>query len=106
MRHKKIIIALAALLCVLLVIKAVVNHKENTTYPLQLEWSAVHKNHSYSPTPKIDFAVKDRVNNTCDNPLFFLGSSVELGMSKADVEKATKTDNAVFFDGKLVLCNT
>lgn len=51
MRHKKIIIALAALLCVLLVIKAVVNHKENTTYPLQLEWSAVHKNHSYSPTP-------------------------------------------------------
>lgn len=104
MRHKKIIIALAALLCVLLVIKAVVNHKENTTYPLQLEWSAVHKKHSYSPTPKIDFAVKDRVNNTCDNPLFFLGSSVELGMSKADVEKATKTDNAVFFDGKLVPC--
>lgn len=25
-------------------------------------------------------------------------------MSKADVEKATKTDNAVFFDGKLVPC--
>jgi len=104
MRHKGIIITLAAILCVLLVIKAVVNHKENTTYPLQLEWSVVHKNHSYSAIPKIDFAVRDRINNTCDNPLFFLGSRVKLGMSKADVEKATKTDNAVFFAGELIPC--
>lgn len=103
MRHKKIIIALAALLCVLLVIKAVVNHKENTTYPLQLDWSAVYGNSCYTSSPKIVFAVKDRVNNECENPLFFLGSGVKLGMSKVDVEKATKTDNAVFFDGKLIL---
>lgn len=53
MRHKNIIIALAALLCVLLVIKAVVNHKENTTYPLQLDWSAVYGNSSYTSSPKI-----------------------------------------------------
>lgn len=104
MRHKNIIIALAASLCVLLVIKAVVNHKENTTYPLQLDWSAVYGNSSYTSSPKIVFAVKDRVNNECENPLFFLGSGVKLGMSKVDVEKATKTDNAVFFDGKLIPC--
>lgn len=58
MRHKKIIIALAALLCVLLVIKAVVNHKENTTYPLQLEWSAVHKNIAILRPPKLTLLLK------------------------------------------------
>ena len=104
MRHKSIIISLAIVLCALLVAKAIMQHKENTTYPLQLEWSVVHKSQSSLNNPKVSFAVRDRVNNRCDAPLFFLPNGVQLGMNKSDLTKLNLGENAIYLDGNLVPC--
>lgn len=112
MRHKYQIITLAVLLCALLITKAFVQHKENTTYPLQLDFDKVFMDfdddsigNSSLNNPKINFAVKDRFNNECSNPLFFLSSDISLGMQKKDFKDKLLTDNAIFIGGNLVPCS-
>lgn len=102
MRHKYIIITLALLLCVLLGIKAFLNHKETTTYPLQLDFIDFYDHSNSASEPKIQFAVSDRINNECDNPLFFCNPGVKLGMPKEDFDRLRIKNNSIFFDGMTI----
>ena len=97
MRHKYIIITLALLLCVLLGIKAFL-----TTYPLQLDYSDYYNHSNSASEAKIQFAVSDRINNECDNPLFFCNPGVKLGMPKEDFDRLGIKNNSIIFDGMTI----
>lgn len=106
MRHKNIIIALAIALLGLFVVKAILTHRENTTYPLVIDYDTAYTHKSDNSLSKVNFAVKDRVNNSCSNPLFFCDSKVKLGMSKEEFDAAKIDENAIYLKGQFVPCST
>lgn len=106
MRHKNIIIALAITLLGLFVVKAILTHRENTTYPLVIDYDTAYAHKSDNSLNKVNFAVKDRVNNSCSNPLFFCDSKVKLGMSKEEFDAARIDENSIYLKGQFVPCST
>ena len=106
MRHKNIIIALAITLLGLFVVKAILTHRENTTYPLVVDYDTAYAHKDDNSLTKVNFAVKDRINNSCDNPLFFCDPKVRLGMSREDFDAAKIDENAIYLDNQFVPCNT
>lgn len=106
MRHKEIIIILAVLLVFLLVVKASQNHRENTTYPLVIDYYEAYDHKDDYSLKKVNFAIKDRVNNTCVNPLFFCGSNVKLGMTREEFKAAKVDEHAIYLNNTFVPCST
>ncbi len=105
MRHKNIIIALAVLLCVLFGVKALLNHKgqtnlkDTTSYPLHLDYMELTQHSNCNHEPKIQFAVRDRSNNKCSNPLFFCDKEVKLGMSRESFNELNVDLHLITFEG-------
>lgn len=117
MRHKHIILILFSLLLVLLVIKIALQIKENkekaalqqienTTYPLRIEFEYLTSSYQGNPNDalKIKFAIENRTNNHCENPLFFLKSDIVLGMTKEAFEAKETSDDTIYLNDKPVPC--
>lgn len=97
---------MAVLLACLLVVKAVLNHRENTSYPLVIDYYEAYDHKDDYSLNKVNFAIKDRVNNTCDNPLFFCGSNVKLGMTRKEFNEAKVDEHAIYLNNTFVPCST
>ncbi len=97
---------MATVLVCLLGIKTCISYKENTSYPLVIDYDTAYKHKKDNSLKKVNFALRDRINNSCTNPLFFCEPQVHLGMTKEEFKKGNVTENAIFLNNQLIPCAT
>lgn len=106
MKHLKLILILSFVLVILIGIKVYLNYKENTTYPLVLQFDDIYPNtESLISNKKVSFALEDRYNNSCENPLFFCDNDdIWLGIRKSAFVFVRHKVNEIVLNGQSIPC--
>jgi|GEM_PF-4704757 len=99
MRHSTAILSLLAVLVLLIILRQYYAQREARTYPLQIDFLSLDTDEEYASNNKIIFAVDDRINNYCENPLFFCPAGISLEMGHEKLQKTSMLDSYITIDG-------